>query len=148
MNFRRAEIKDKEILRKIAHDSEAYWGYDGMFMRIFDEKFNVSDHFLLKYPVFIGEVGECILCFWGAVPGEDGCELEYFYVSAEKIGDGWGKVMWNHFKVWCLEQGIKNVSFVTSPQAVGFYEKMGAVLDGVRPSLIDGRPIPHFIYQL
>ena len=32
------------------------------------------------------------------------------------------------------------------PQAVGFYEKMGALQDGVSRSLIDGRDIPRFIY--
>ena len=38
--------------------------------------------------------------------------------------------------------------FVTSPQAVGFYRKMGAVRDGETRSPVDGRPVPHFVYDV
>lgn len=43
---------------------------------------------------------------------------------------------------------ICRIHFVTSPQAVGFYRKMGAVRDGETRSPVDGRPVPHFVYDV
>lgn len=31
---------------------------------------------------------------------------------------------------------------------VGFYRNMGAVQDGETRSLVDGRPVPHFVYDV
>ena len=74
--------------------------------------------------------------------------MEYFYISEQHLGKGYGKQMWNHLTDWCRRRSIPEFHFVTSPQAIGFYEKMGAKLDGVSWSSIDGRPIPHFIYNV
>ncbi|MEW4411075.1 GNAT family N-acetyltransferase [Clostridium sp. AN503] len=82
--------------------------------------------------------------FWGLKRDGDGWELEYFYVAEAALGKGLGRQMWDHLNAWCRENQVSAFHFVTSPQAVGFYEKMGAVQDGVTRSSIDGRLIPHF----
>lgn len=146
MNFYRAEIWETEELRLLARESEAHWGYDESFMGIFDNTFNITESFIRENPVFSAREGECMAAFWGMRPDENGWELEYFYVSENVLGKGLGKKMWKHMTGWCEEQGVKQFHFVTSPQAVGFYEKMGAVQDGESRSLMDGRPIPHFVY--
>ena len=75
-------------------------------------------------------------------------KLEYFYVSERDLGKGYGKQMWNHMTNWCKEHKIQKIHFVTSDQAIGFYEKMGAIQDGMSQSTIDDRDIPHFICEL
>lgn len=153
MDFRRAETKDLAALRAIAHDSEAYWGYDQAFMNVFDQTFNITAAFIRENPVYIGWEDHQPVCFWGALPkgamltGRS-CELEYFYVSAKHMGKGLGKIMWEHFMEWCRHSTITEVSLVTSPQATGFYEKMGCIFSGTAISPIDGRPIPQLLYRL
>lgn len=86
--------------------------------------------------------------FWGLKPTGGRWELEYFYVAVQALGNGYGKCMWNHMTSWCQNHQTGPIQFVTSPQAAGFYEKMGAVQDGTVPSSIDGRMIPHFVYDI
>ena len=51
-------------------------------------------------------------------------------------------MLFDHCLSQCRARGISNFSFVTSPQAVGIYGKVGAQVVGEVPSSIDGRPIP------
>ena len=146
--FRKAEILHLKYLREIAYYSEKYWGFSDEFMKRFEEKFNITESFLEKYPVYIGMEADIPVCFWGVVPLQDKCELEYFYVDTKRIGNGYGAVMWKHLIAWCKENDILEISLVTSSQAVGFYEKMGAWVCGETLSVIDGRMIPKLLYTL
>ena len=148
IKFVRAIPEDVEYLRLLAHKSEAHWGYDKKFMDTFDSKFNITEQFILNNPVYVIWKNFIPAAFWGLRRDFEMWELEYFYVSERELGKGCGKQMWNHMTNWCREHKIRKIHFVTSYQAVGFYEKMGAVQDGTFQSMIDGRAIPHFIYEL
>ena len=148
IKFARATPENVEHLRSIAHDSEAHWGYDKEFMDAFDCKFNITEKFILNQPVYVLFRGSVPVAFWGLRQDLETWELEYFYVSEQDLGRGYGKQMWDHMINWCKEHKIRKIHFVTSHQAIGFYEKMGAVQDGMSQSMIDGRTIPHFVYEL
>lgn len=148
LRFARAEPEDTEALRRLARASEAHWGYDEAFMENFDAGFNVTEDFIRRNPVYAAGDCGCPAAFWGIRQDRDAWELEYFYVAEERLGRGLGKQMWEHMTGWCGKQEICRIHFVTSPQAVGFYRKMGAVRDGETRSPVDGRPVPHFVYDL
>lgn len=144
LEFVRAYPADAACLRGLSRESEAYWGYDEAFMERFDRTFNITETFIRENPVYAAWDGARPAGFWGLKEHEGGWELEYFYIARALLGSGYGAQMWGHMVAWCKSHGIADLHFVTSPQAVGFYEKMGAVRDGVSSSAIDGRPIPHF----
>ena len=144
LSFVRAEEKQTRPLRALARASEAHWGFSEEFLREFDRTFNITEDFIRANPTYAAWEGETPLAFW-AMRREDGWELEFFYIAEQAIGTGLGRKMWSHLTDWCRRQGIETFHFVTSPQAVGFYEKMGAVQDRMTVSSIDGRPIPHFV---
>ena len=144
--FMKAQVSDVVKLRILARNSEAHWGYNEEFMRIFDETYNITEDFILNSPVYLRWEEDYIAAFWGMVYEDCGWELEYFYVSETSLMKGYGKTMWNHLVSWSREQNITEFEFVTSPQAIGFYEKMGAIHDCNVKSSIDGREIPHFRY--
>lgn len=145
--FVRATPEDVECLRSLAHRSEAHWGYDKRFMDAFDSKFNITEEFILNHPVYVIRENSIPAAFWGLRRDAEMWELEYFYVSERELGKGYGKQMWAHMTSWCREHNVRKIHFVTSHQAIGFYEKMGATQDGTSQSMIDGRSIPRFIYQ-
>ena len=144
----RAIPEDVEYLRSLAHKSEAHWGYDKRFMDTFDSQFNITPNFVLNNPVYIIWKDSIPIAFWGLRCDSEVWELEYFYVSEQNLGKGYGKQMWDHMINWCKEQEIREIHFVTSYQAIGFYKKMGAIQNRMSKSMIDGRSIPHFIYEL
>lgn len=147
LQFQQATPNDTAHLRSLAHQSEAHWGYGEAFMDTFDRTFNITEQFIRENPVYVSWDHENAIAFWGLKRDGGGWELEYFYISEQCLGKGYGKQMWNHLTDWCRRRSIPEFYFVTSPQAIGFYEKMGAKQDGMWRSSIDGRPIPHFIYN-
>jgi len=146
--FTQATSTQTDQLRALARDSEAHWGYSSDFMARFDLTFNITPSFILENPVYAAWDGHAPLAFWGLKQDENDWELEYFYVAEHTLGKGYGQQMWRHMTDWCRSHAVASFHFVTSPQAIGFYEKMGAVQDGATHSSLDGRPIPHFICKL
>ncbi len=150
MEIRAASEADIVRLRAIAHDSEAHWGYGHGFMEKFDQVFNITSSFLLNNPVYVGQINGTIVAFWGIKTDGQGAsaKLEYLYVSARHLGEGIGTYMWRDLTLWCKAHHIEKLTFVTSGQAVRFYEKMGARLCGETCSKIDGRPIPCLVFSV
>lgn len=148
IEFYKADEASLPLLRSIAYQSEAHWGYDASFMRIFEQKFNITNEFLKNHPVYAGRSGDKTVGFWGIKRAEGRCELEYLYIAPEYLNCGYGRILWQHLTAWCREHTIPAFEFVTSPQAVGFYEKMGAAMIGETQSAIDGRNIPLLQYRL
>lgn len=146
--FVKASQADVDSLRILASRSEAHWGYDKGFMHIFDCKFNITREFICENPVYILREQGIPVAFYGLKPTDEGWELEYFYVADHALGEGYGRSMWRHMTEWCQAHQVGKIQFVTSPQAAGFYEKMGAVGNGMVSSGIDGRPIPSFTYKI
>lgn len=155
LTFRHAEVSDTELLRKLAFSSEQFWGYDEKFMETFHKVFNITSDFIINHPVYVGYSTKSSrsdftepVCFWGVIPDKNSAELEYFYTQISSLKKGCGRLMWKHMTDWCRGHHIHTLTMVTSPQAVGFYEKMGASLSGTRKSSVDGRDIPFLTFRL
>ncbi len=114
MEFIRAGINFTDELRKIAHESEAYWGYDHGYMTKFDSLFNITKEFIAMHTVYLGQQDGKIRCFWGILRKSDYWELEYFYISCDSIGEGCGRKMWLHMINWCMENHVEKIQWVTS----------------------------------
>ncbi|HEX2946498.1 MAG TPA: GNAT family N-acetyltransferase [Clostridia bacterium] len=145
--IRQAKADESAVLTDIAIRSEAYWGYDPDFMNSFKTTYKVTDGFINKNPTYILEEQEKILGFYGLSLDKEETELEYLYIDPLYIGKGYGKRLWNHMVGYCKENGIDKIVLVTSPQAVGFYTKLGAWQIGEVESLVrKGRMVPKLIY--
>ncbi len=149
LTFDRANKYDAATLTQLAIRSEATWGFDETFMEIFDRQYSVSDLFIENNLVYKMMDGECIVGFWGIIKEDFISELEYFYIEASNIGKGYGKQMWQFMCEICKRENIGTIQFVTSPEAVPFYKRCGAVqVDTVESLVIPGRMIPKFVYQM
>ncbi|WP_346939864.1 GNAT family N-acetyltransferase [uncultured Clostridium sp.] len=70
-------------------------------------------------------------------------------MNPDYIGKGYGKLLWNHAIENAKSLNIKQLEIVTSPEAIDFYIKMGAVKIGEVESLVKvGRKIPRLIYKV
>lgn len=149
MNIRSARMDEAVALTDIAARSETYWGYDSDYMEKFRLIYKVTEEFIIKNPTFIIEEDNNIIGFYAVLTENDITSLEYFFIEPEYIGQGYGKLLWNHLINNCKTIGIKEFNIVTSPQAKDFYVKMGAVTCGEVESLLKkGRIIPQLIYTV
>ena len=97
---------------------------------------------MIRFRAALEEDGRS-LGFWGLNEMENIWELEFFYISQEYIGKGYGRKLWNSLVAECKKRGISEIQLVTSPQSAQFYEKMGAKVIGRTESLIvKGKMIP------
>jgi GNAT superfamily N-acetyltransferase len=149
LNIRIAKMNESETLSNIAARSESYWGYDSDYMEKFKDIYKVTEEFISKNTTFIIEEYNNIIGFYGVLIENDMASLEYFFIEPEYIGQGYGKLLWNHLVKHSKIIGIKEFIIVTSPQAQEFYIKMGAVTCGEIESLLKkGRIIPKLIYTV
>jgi GNAT superfamily N-acetyltransferase len=118
-------------------------------MESFKSIYKVTEEFIENNQTFLMEEDNNIMGFYSIVQDDRETSLEYFYIEPEKIGKGYGRLMWNHAIDFCREENINEIILVTSPQAKEFYIKMGAVLIGEVDSLvIKDRKIPKLIYEV
>lgn len=149
INIRSAETREFEILTDLAVRSEAYWGYDSEFMDRFEKLYGVTEEIISKHPTYVLEENKRIIGFYTIKKDFQEASLEYFYIEPNCIGQGYGKVLWNHLTDQCKKMNISQLELVTSPQAKTFYIKMGAVqIDEVSSIVIKNRRIPKLIYTV
>ncbi len=97
LSIRIAKMNESEILSNIAARSEAYWGYDSIYMEKFRTIYKVTEEFISKNTIFVIEEGNDIIGFYVVLTENDMNSLEYFFIEPQYIGQGYGKLLWNHF---------------------------------------------------
>lgn len=147
-NIRKSEFKDCDELTNLAAESEGYWGYDEEFMELFKIIYAITPNLIEENLTYLLENHEEIIGFYNVVQEGYIGYVEYFYIKPKYIGQGYGKTMWNHMVDKCETMGIVQLELVTSPQAKGFYKKMGARVVKEIESQIDNRKIPKIIYKI
>lgn len=147
LSFRSAITDDAEILSDLTFHSEKYLGYDTDYMNKFLVLYNLTSEFIINSPVYIMENENEMIDFWGLSIKKYDFELEYFYIAVKYIGQGYGRKLWNHLINKCKLLDILEFQFVTSPESVDFYKKMGAIIiDNVESIIKQDRLIPKLRY--
>lgn len=149
-SIRPAAPQDSPRLTDLACASESQWGFSEAFMEAFRVQYAVTEAYIMDHIVMVLENtrSHTPIGFYGLKINSKNPELEYFYIAPEHMGKGCGRLLWLHLKETCSIQSVHNFTFVTSPQALPFYKKMGANVVSEISSGIDGRPIPLLRYEL
>jgi N-acetylglutamate synthase-like GNAT family acetyltransferase len=147
--IRPAKTIEADELTILAIRSEAYWSYDSDYMNEFKEIYKITEDFLRENSTFIVSENDEIIGFYSVSMSKEENWIEYFYIDPQSIGKGYGRIMCEHMKDYCRKMGIKEIFVVTSPQAIVFYEKMGALQVAEVESLLRrGRMIPKLKFEL
>ena len=145
------EAKPDEFLEltELAVRSEAYWGYDETFLNDFRTFYAINAEFISENPTYVYLWEDQITAFYSLVLKGRFCDLEYFYVHPDFIGKGIGTALWKHMLKQCSLLEIEVITLVTSPEAKGFYEKMGAAHSGNIASFVkQDKMVPKLYYKL
>lgn len=139
LKIRPAERGDAKALTQLMHQSSAYGGnyasiLDGYAVtpaQIDAEVFYVAD--------FQGDIAG----FYSLTLADEP-ELDLMFVADHAQGTGIGAKLFQHMAAEAKRRGIPSIKIVSHPPSVGFYQRMGATIVGIKPPTIKvtwARPI-------
>jgi GNAT superfamily N-acetyltransferase len=98
----------------------------------------MSPAFIEANEVWAAEVDGTVLGFYALTGQPPQLTLDHMWVMPVGIGQGIGKVMFNHALARAAASGATSVEIEADPNAEGFYQRMGAVTVGEVSYQIDG----------
>lgn len=140
MRIRAAQSGEEAVLTDLAMRSKAHWGYDDAFMAACRDELTMRAEDIPRIDVAEGADGVVI----GMVRLErDPDRVEDMFVDPAAIGTGVGQALFRHVVRRSAAEGITTLHIDADPNALGFYERMGAARVGESPSgSIPGRRLP------
>lgn len=146
--IRRARPDEAELLSGLARRSKAHWGYDDEFLRRAAVELTITPSAITEHEVWVLEHQGRIVGFHRVIPGEPAV-LEDMWLEPEAIGAGLGRRLWEHAVGVARAGGASAMELDAEPNAMGFYQRMGAVYVGVAASsVLPGRELPRMRVSL
>jgi|SRR5665213_1916644 len=134
---------EAQTLSDLAIRSKAHWGYRTEELEVFRDELTLSASDCVEGLVRVVERDSKILGFYKIIDDYPAGELDCLFVDPEYIGTGLGKLLFNRAISHATALGINDLMIVSDPNAVGFYEYMGAELvDYQRRQSIAERSLP------
>ncbi|MDA1059328.1 MAG: GNAT family N-acetyltransferase [Proteobacteria bacterium] len=137
---------DEDVaLSALAMRSKAHWGYDTAFMDACRTELTVTPTMITtgEVRVAVDDKDEQVQGFYRLAIANGEANVELLYVEPVAIGCGVGRVLWQDLCARAALAKATTVRIEADPNAVVFYERMGAVRIGDCPSgSIPGRTLP------
>jgi GNAT superfamily N-acetyltransferase len=146
--LRRAKPEEAAFLTALALRSKAHWGYDAEFMAGAARELILSSESIGRDEVWVIETSDgTVLGYYRVLRGEPPV-LEDLWVEPHRIGTGLGRILWEHAVGVARSTGASYMDLVADPNAVGFYERMGAVhLGEIASAIRPGRMLPRMRFR-
>lgn len=149
MIIRPPELSECSELSELCLRSKAYWGYDEEFIEACREELTITERIMRNSELAVADEDGKVLGVVQVDILSGPCVLEKIFVAPEAIGKGVGKRLFRWAVAKAKENGVFSFTIDGDPNAVPFYERMGAVQIGSSPSgSIPGRMLPQFRYEL
>lgn len=98
------------------------------------ENFGIKDvSYFDKALGYIAENSDGVVGYYLLKTDEQPPMLDNFFLNTQLIGQGYGRLLWNHCIEQCQRQNWKIITFWSDPHSLGFYEHMGAIKIDERP---------------
>jgi GNAT superfamily N-acetyltransferase len=140
--IRRAAASDASQLTRIAHAAKSYWNYPEELIRLWAPDLTVTPIDIETDLVFCAERDGRIAGFYSVSSDGPVREIEHMWILPEHIGRGLGRELFNHMIEKLRDAGVERLRIESDPNAVGFYERMGAVRIGDVPASPEARTLP------
>jgi N-acetylglutamate synthase-like GNAT family acetyltransferase len=140
--IRPARPDEGERLREIAIASKSHWGYEDSQVRAWAAQGDFSAEGLARKQFLVAEADGRAVGFASLVPEGDLCVLDDLWLEPAWIGRGVGTELFKASLDRARRLEARRIEWEAEPNAVGFYEKMGArYLRDSEPTQL-GRVIP------
>ena len=147
--LRNAIVDEAKFLSELALRSKAYWGYSNEFLEACRPHIYVDADYINDWPVVIIESNDIIIGFLSLKTIKSENRLDNLWIEPEFINKGYGKVLFHEAVKQAKKLGWDSFKLAGEPDAVAFYEKMGAKLIGeIQSRLRDDLFLPHMEMSL
>ena len=126
IRVRPAHPQEGERLREIAIAAKSYWGYEPGSVEKWAATGDFSAQALADKPVYAAEVDGRPVAFAALIPKGDICVLDDLWVEPQWIGQGLGARLFRFCAEEARRLGATRLEWEAEPNAVGFYDRMGA----------------------
>jgi GNAT superfamily N-acetyltransferase len=147
--IREARPGEAADLTGLARRAKAHWDYEPDLLARFVADIEISEEAVAAREVRVFEdAGGTVVGVVRLVPGRPAI-LEDLWVDPSAIGTGVGRRLWEDAVERTRADGHGAIELDADPNAVGFYEHMGAIRIGDTPSsIVRGRTLPRMRYDI
>lgn len=138
MQIQKARPNQAATLTRIALAAKRHWGYPERLIEIWTPLLTFMPTDLTQADFFVAKVDDEIVGFYSLTAAGLRAVLENLWVLPA-MGQGIGRGLFEHALVRARELGCSTLEIEADPNAVGFYEKMGARTVGQRVGEVDGQ---------
>lgn len=141
MEIVRADPADADRLHAIAVAGKAHWGFDAEWMAEWAQRVRITPEYLAGSLAFVAVEGGAIAGWYALLSRPPAVLLDHLWLLPEQIGRGLGRRLFEHALGQARALGAARLELEAEPNAVDFYQHMGAVITGSLMSEM-GRAIP------
>jgi GNAT superfamily N-acetyltransferase len=127
VRIRDARPEEGERLREIAIVAKAHWGYDRARVEQWAAQGDFSAAGLAAKHAFVADEDGRVLGWAGVIPRGEVAWLDDLWIEPAAMRRGIGTALFGHAFAFARERGAARLEWEAEPNAIGFYERMGAV---------------------
>ncbi len=102
------------------------WGYSAEFMEWNPEDIAIAPQHVTEMITNVLEVGGRVVGLYVLRGTAPEMELSRMMIEPDMVGQGFGRVLWNHAVETARDHGVREITIDSDPNAEGFYQRMGA----------------------
>jgi GNAT superfamily N-acetyltransferase len=138
--IRRARLPEAPALTAIAHAAKRRWGYPEAWMNAWSAALTIAPATIEEHTVLVAELAGTVRGVAVLADRRSHWSLEHLWVDPAMQRQGIGGALFASVVREAGRQRAGVLRVESDPQAVGFYERMGARRSGTVPAPVLGTP--------
>jgi GNAT superfamily N-acetyltransferase len=140
MQIVRAETQFASDLTQITFAAKRHWGYPEKWLELWKSSMTITAEYIDTHETWMAIMNTAPAAYYSFDEIEGTRWLDNLWVLPEYIGQGLGRLLFEHALERCKGQGIRSLLIEADPNAQSFYEKMGARKVHEHHTELDGTP--------
>ena len=138
----RASFEHAQLLTELAIAAKRHWKYPEKWIELWIPTLTISASYIAQYETWMAIVNSRPAGFYSLKPDEypDVLWLDNLWVLPEFMRQGIGRELFQHALERSRARNVSILKIEADPNAVSFYERMGAHKIGERKTQVDGEP--------
>lgn len=140
--IRAAREDEGPALSRLARAAKAHWGYAEELLDSWAAELTFDAALFARAWIRVAEEGGVVLGVLALTGSGAEREIEHLWVEPSAHGRGVGRALVEAAVRAAREQGVRRIRIDSDPNAVAFYERVGAKRIGSVASSVPGRELP------